>query len=107
MSLYRRAAKRDASEPLIVEAFVRAGCHVMRHSATGEPDLFVFRPDGTFLALVEVKRTRQKGDREGHATLTPAQVKWRAIWRGPAPVRVETPEQAVALLVTPKEDKKL
>lgn len=98
MSLYRRAARRDQSEAAIVEAFRAAGCHVLRHSATGEPDLIVWRGDGRFLALVEVKRTRAHGDRQGRATLTPAQVKWRASWGGPAPIRVETPEQALNLL---------
>lgn len=98
MSIYRRAARRDANEPLIIEALTRAGCSVLRHSATGEPDLLVFHLATGRAWLVEVKRSRAKGDRQGVATLTPAQLKWRDQWAGPAPVRIETVEEALALV---------
>lgn len=96
LSLHRRAARRDGSEKAIVEALEAVGCAVMRHSATGEPDLIVFRAGRCW--LFECKRHRQPGDRDGTARLTPAQQTWRGTWRGPAPVRVETVAEALAAI---------
>lgn len=89
MSRIPRQARRDRNEPAIVQMLEAGGCSVIRHSAAGEPDLFVFTPHG-FLALVEVKS--QGG------TLTDAQIRWRARWRGPAPVTCRTVEDVAQLL---------
>ena len=66
----RKAAKRDANEPEIVEALRRAGCHVQRNSDTGVPDLTVTLPGGAPVLYMEVKALKGK--------LTPAEAKWWA-----------------------------
>lgn len=41
MALHRRAAKRDDSEPEVVEAFLDGGATVVKHAGRDESDLFV------------------------------------------------------------------
>ena len=60
----RYAAKRDTTEPAIVDALQRFGCTVVRLSQAGVPDLLVRTPDGC-AHLVECKAP--------HGTRTPAQ----------------------------------
>ena len=72
MSLKRWAAKRDESEPEIVETFLDAGCSVIKHSGPGEADLVVGHRGRT--RLVEVK--------SGNAQLKPMQAEWAQAWKG-------------------------
>jgi len=76
MSLQRKAAKRDATEPAIIEALVKAGCQVAPLSDRGIPDLLVCLPVhmDSETVLVECK---SKGGQ-----LTPDQVAFFSIWRG-------------------------
>jgi len=68
----RVAAKRDANEPEIVNALVRAGATVERLSMQGVPDLLVGYQGRTY--LIEVKT--EKG------SLTDDQREWVSDWRG-------------------------
>lgn len=101
MSLHRRAAKRDAAEPVIVETLEAHGCIVWRLSGKGLTDLVVFHPkarkaDGfgthrhTFVA--DVKGPKEKA--------TPAQEeKWGALTAlGFAVFILRTPEDATKML---------
>lgn len=83
----RRAAKRDSTEPAIIDALQRAGCLVQPLSQDGVPDLLVRGPKGW--ALLEVKAP---GGR-----LTRAQVQWRQTF-GTVPI-VQTPEDALAAVL--------
>jgi len=80
----RRAARRDESEPGIVDAFREGGASVTPLSAKGIPDLLVGFCGVTH--LVEAKT--------GNAGLTEAQMEFRASWSGEPPVDVRTPAQA-------------
>lgn len=93
MSLHRVNPRRDGNEALLVEAFRAWGCHVLAISGTGLPDLIVFRPQGEFLALVEVKKPKT-----GRAR--PAQLRFKANWRGPQPVTCRTLDDVDKLLRT-------
>ena len=86
----RRAAKRDASEPGIVQCFKAHGCEVLVLSQKGVPDLLVSWQDR--LALVETK--------SAHGRLTPAQKEWHRTWKGRAHV-VESVEQAFMVVGIP------
>lgn len=58
MSLNRRAAKRDANEPEVMEFLRKAGCMVQPISESGLPDLLCcYRGD---IFLVEVKGEKGK-----------------------------------------------
>ena len=83
----RRAAKRDATEPAIIEALQRAGCLVQPLSQDGLPDLLVRGPRGW--ALLEVKSPGGK--------LTSAQIAWRKTF-GNVPV-VTDPEDAIRVVI--------
>lgn len=88
MSLHRRAAKRDANEPEIIQALQAAGAKVWPVSGEGIPDLLVAY-QGRFL-LMEVKTKTGK--------LTRAQIAFCGqVENYPVHV-VRTPEQAVAAL---------
>lgn len=52
-----QSRRRDANEPGIVQALQQVGRRVIRHSGPGEPDLFVERVDGLWVAL-EVKSAK-------------------------------------------------
>jgi len=86
-----RSTRRDANEPIIIEALEAAGCVVLKLSGLGLPDLAIFKGD-RLLALAEVKMR--------HGRLTQAQIRWRAQWHGPAPVELRSVEDALALVRT-------
>jgi hypothetical protein len=71
-ALHRRAAKRDASEPAIVEALEAYGFTVQKLSARHAPDLLLGRQGITRVGEVKT----------GAAALEPGQVDWWARWRG-------------------------
>lgn len=91
----RRAAKRDANEPEIVEALELAGWTVVKISDSGLPDLLCLRRGVT--RLVEVKAP------DGH--LTSAQEKtFKRIQGAMVPVHVvRTPEEALYAVRAPVE----
>lgn len=62
----RRAAKRDANEPEIIEALEAVGCVVFPLNQEKLPDLLVVRKDGVIF-LLEVKNG------EFYGKLTPGQ----------------------------------
>lgn len=80
-----RAAKRDDNEAAIVKALERCGSTVYRLDDTGIPDLLVGRCGKMF--LLEVKSPK--------GTLTPAQKKFRASWKGPLPTIVRNEIEAL------------
>lgn len=88
MSLWKRRAKRDANERLIVEALRAAGASVEFLSGKGAPDLLVAK--GRYMYVMEVKGP--KGE------LTQDQIKWRANWRGPIPHTVRSVDDALEIL---------
>jgi hypothetical protein len=99
----RHARRRDDNEPDVVAALHAVGAGVQRLDGRGLPDLLVgFRNQ---LWLLEVKRVgeerrvvhRGRGNTlEGPlAGLTPDQREWWAHWKGPAPVIVQSAEEAL------------
>ena len=76
MTIHRRNAKRDISEPEIVEALTKAGATVHRVSGTGIPDLLIGFRGKTYLA--EAKTGKRK--------LNENQMKFFDEWRGFPPV---------------------
>ena len=89
VSLYRRAAKRDANEAAIFAALRAAGVAVLPMSMRGAPDAIAFASGGR-VWLLEVKAAKGR--------LTKDQITWRATWKGPAPVTVRSVDEALALL---------
>lgn len=83
----RQAAKRDISEPAIVDALEATGWTVTRLSMKDGPDLLIGRAGVT--ELVECKTGRKK--------VRPGQGEWHARWRG-RPVRVMRNSLDVELL---------
>lgn len=103
-----RAKRRDDNEPQIVAALQAVGAGVQRLDGPGLPDLLVgYRGR---LLLIEVKRPdggvetravhRGKGNKlEGPLSgLTPDQREWWAHWKGPAPVIVQSVDEALAAI---------
>jgi hypothetical protein len=86
VSLHRRAAKRDDSEPEVVEALERHGAKVQKLSGEDVPDLLVALRGVNW--LVEVKT--------GNAKLKPGQAEWHATWPGLKPVILRNRAQADA-----------
>lgn len=76
----RRAARRDSTEPEIVQMFEAHGWTVVRLSQKGVPDLAVTK--GRLTLWVECKSKR--------GSLTEAQ----KAWKGPPPVIVRSAEDA-------------
>ena len=96
------ARKRDINEAEIVRELEAAGYAVQRLDGVGVPDLLVGFRDR--LWLIEVKHVGEdrkrvhagsSGSRDG---LTPAQVKWWAGWKGPAPKIVTTAAEALEVI---------
>jgi hypothetical protein len=87
MSL-RRAAKRDAVEAEIIDAWLAVGGSVMYFNAKGYPDLLLWHVKTGFV-LAENKSRRGK--------LTRDQVSWREGWRGPQPVILRSVQDALDL----------
>jgi hypothetical protein len=92
VSLHRYAARRDANEGLIFEAFEKSGCAVLPISMAGGPDAIVFRRQGGIwsLYLVEIKTRLGK--------LTKAQRTFRLAWQGPPIHLVRDVESALKLV---------
>lgn len=101
----RNARRRDDNEPPIVAALQAVGAGVQRLDGRGLPDLLVgYRGR---LLLLEVKRVdagiatrsvhRGRGNQlEGPLSgLTPDQREWWAQWKGPAPVIVQSVDEAL------------
>lgn len=89
MSLHRRAARRDASEPEIRRLFEAAGWSWQPLSIEGGPDALV-GAYGVVLLTVECKT--------GTAKLRASQEVWHANWKGPKPSIVRTAEEAMAVI---------
>lgn len=83
----RRAAKRDANEEAIVDAFRKLGWSVEFLSGRGLPDLIVGK--GTRVMLIEVKGPK--------GTLTEDQEDWHSAWQGPKPLIVRSVDDVLAL----------
>lgn len=86
--IYMRA-RRDKSEPGIVQVFRDAGCSVEFLSGAGLPDLAVGMSGVTH--LVEVKSGPK-------AKLTDEQVEWHAAWQG-EPVQIARSVEEAAHLI--------
>jgi Holliday junction resolvase len=65
MGLHRRAAKRDAAEPAIVEALRALGWSILKISVKDAPDLVIARRRVTLLAEVKTGRAKLQ---EGQAS---------------------------------------
>lgn len=93
------ARQRDRNEPEIVEALRAAGAAVQKLDGTGVPDLLVgYRGD---LFLVEIKNPDAKGGGKyntGDGSLTDAQTRWWAAWKGKAPAIVHTAAEALVAI---------
>ncbi len=79
----RRAAKRDANEPGIVQALEAAGCDVLRAT---DVDLIVGRANQNYLLECKLPSERKR--------LRPIQKRLRDQWRGQYAI-VTTPEEAL------------
>jgi hypothetical protein len=84
----RRAAKRDANEPTIVEALEAVGCDVLKAT---DVDLIVGRAGVNF--LLEVKHPKRMSE----SNLKPIQKKLRSSWRGQYAI-VSTPVEALTAI---------
>lgn len=104
--MIRRAAKRDESEPDIVRALEAVGATVQRLSADGVPDLLVGWRGQMWLLECKMPLTprgayqpgrnlRHKG---GRGDMTATQAAWWDAWKGPPPVVVRTPAEALAAI---------
>lgn len=86
-----RFAKRDSNHADIVAVYEGAACTVIDLSACGFgiPDILLglATPTGRKLALVEIK--------SDDGTLTPAQARFNADFRGPPPRIIRSPEEAL------------
>jgi hypothetical protein len=89
----RRAARRDASEPAIIEVLTQAGALVQRLSLPGCPDLLVMRHGR--LWLVEIKDGAKVPSRR---KLTPVQALWHHTWADAPIVILRSVEDALAWL---------
>lgn len=104
--MIRRAARRDDNEPDIVQALEAVGATVQLLSVRGVPDLLVgwrgqMWPLEVKLPLTArgaVQRGRSLKHRGGQGDKTAAQVAWWAWWKGPPPVVVRTPLEALAAI---------
>lgn len=108
MSYGKRAARRDANEPAIVEALRAAGASVeIIGEGEGRPDLMVGYRGNTFHLEVKNPLGPRGGKSGGGASrpgqggdgvLTEAQRDWWAAWKGAPPVIVRTPAEALAAI---------
>jgi Holliday junction resolvase len=80
----RRAAKRDASEPAIVQALQACGFAVERVSDSGQPDLLLSRAGRWYVAEAKSR----------YGKLTPAQERMHARARAEIPI-FRTAEDAI------------
>lgn len=91
----RRAARKDANHPEVVQAFRDLGCSVLDLARMGEgcPDLLVWIPSRVKMTLVEVKNGAKAPSAR---KLTPDQEKFFKAWHGPVVV-VTSVEDVYAL----------
>lgn len=111
MSYAHRAARRDQSEPAIVDALRAAGASVtVIGQGDGVPDLLVGFEGRNYLIEVKNPLGPQGGKggggasrpcRGGDGVLTGEQLAWWAAWRGSPPVIVRTPAEALAAIGAP------
>ena len=94
MSLNRRAARRDANEPEIVEALQTAGATVQTLSAKGVPDLLVGFRGETYLFEVKIP-LGPLGGAPQHQHLNKKQDEWHRKWRGGTCVVVRSVDDAL------------
>lgn len=90
------ARQRDKNEPQVIAALKAAGAAVQSLNGTGVPDLLVGFRDELF--LLEVKNPDAKGGgryNTGEGSLTDAQTRWWAAWKGRPPVIVHTADEAL------------
>lgn len=83
----RRAQRRDANEPAIIEALQAVGCTVEQLSLEDGPDLLVGRLGLNY--LLEVKRPAED--------LSDGQGDWHRDWNGQR-ATVHTPSEALAAI---------
>lgn len=104
--MIRRAARRDENEPEIVQALEAVGATVQILSFPGVPDLLVGWRGQMWLLEVKLPLTargavqpgRHRNHSGGHGDKTAAQVAWWAWWKGPPPVIVRTPAEALVAI---------
>lgn len=107
--MIRRAARRDANEPVIVEALRAAGASVEIRGESGEPDLMVGYRGVTYHLEVKLPLGPRGGNKSrgtgaarlsagGDGTLSKDQIEWWIAWRGAPPVIVRTPDEALAAI---------
>ena len=82
--LYHTRGNRDRNERPIIQRLEAQGFCVKQLQGRGVPDLLVAK--GSVMWLVEIKQP--KGEP------TPAQIKWRFDWTGPAPITLRSVEDA-------------
>ncbi len=92
MSLYRRAARRDANEQEIIDALEAIGASVQTISERGVPDLLVGYRGRNW--LIEVKDGSKPPSKR---KLNAEQEQWHRAWRGQVRV-VSSVDAAVALV---------
>lgn len=85
----RHNAKRDANEPLIVDALEAQGFVVKRLNGGGCPDLLVAK--GGRLWLAEVKAPK--------GVFTVKQQEWRKDWTGPRIVTLRSVDDALRFML--------
>lgn len=88
----RRAAKRDANEPDVIETLRDAGYWVWCISSPGFPDLCVGRHGVSRIVLLEVK--------DGNGDLTDEQLKFWQVSQGATRFVVRSPESALRVADT-------
>lgn len=85
----RRAAKRDTSEPPIINALRAVGATVYQISSPGIPDLIVGFRSVTYLLEVKTKKWSK---------LTPLQSEFMDTWDGGTVAKVRTPDEALKVI---------
>ncbi len=96
--------RRDRNERAIVDALRAYGASVTQIDAAGVPDLLVGFAGRTYLLEVKIDESRGKlggstrPGEGGNGTLTAAQIKWWAAWKGDPPTVVRTVAEALAAI---------
>ena len=75
MSIHRHAAKRDANEGEIITALEGVGCHVLKLSGAGVPDLACYFRSTWYLLDCKTKRGRLTADQTWATDISPDAVK--------------------------------
>lgn len=96
MSLYRRAAKRDHNEGVIVDTLRAQGFNVERVSGTGFPDLVATKGGQAWFIEVKAEKGRYK----------PAQVAFYERWTGPPIITLRSIDDALRFMLLAMEGRK-